>query len=300
MECARAWDLLSAYLDGDLPEREREGIAEHLRRCARWAEEERALKETLPLLKPLPPGAAPPGLLEGVRLRLEKEQAAPPLWKKLFLPAHIKIPLEAAAVVLVFLLAYGIRKEMPASKVSPAPSASVERGSPESRPAPRAAPAARGSTEGGAIGPTSLRDSPAEESTAPRVFAPPLSRLLRPMPSGREVTIEVASDDRTGLPDRIAVLALRLGGTVRREETGAAGGVGAEETFPLREIVRVHAPVDTARAFLEELGKLGTIPPEGMTGKVEFPAGPSPDTVAYTVRIRVRHAPGSPSSPASR
>jgi anti-sigma factor RsiW len=360
MECARAWDLLSAYLDGDLPEREREGIAAHLRHCARCAEEERALKETLSLLKHLPPGAAPPGLLAGIRLRLEKEQAAPPLWKKLFLPAHIKIPLEAAAVVLVFLLAYGIRKEMPASKVSPAPSAFVESGAPESgtdtrtdrqkagapvkRPpdaadretaekeaprgisstmpgkkeradvfAPRpgkpagqakaelpSVPATRVSTGGGAIGPASLRDSPAGESTAPRVFAPPLSRLLRPMPSGREVTIEVSSDDRTGLEDRIAILALRLGGTVRREETGAAGGVGAEETFPLREIVRVHIPVDTADAFLEELGKLGTIPPEGMTGKVEFPAGPSPDTVAYTVRIRVRHAPGSPSSPASR
>src|SRR3990172_8547816 len=122
-------------------------------------------------------------------------------------------------------------------------------------------PSAGVSTEGGACGPTSLRDSPAGESTAPRVFAPPLSRLLRPMPSGREVTIEVASDDRTGLEDRIAVLALRLGGTVRREETGAAGGVGAEETFPLREIVRVHVPVDTADAFLEELGEFGGIPP---------------------------------------
>src|SRR4030065_473992 len=55
MECARAWDLLSAYLDGDLPEREREGIAEHLRHCARCAEEEGALKETLSLLKHLPP-----------------------------------------------------------------------------------------------------------------------------------------------------------------------------------------------------------------------------------------------------
>src|SRR4030066_797412 len=133
MECAKTWDRLSAYLDGDLPEQEREGIAQHLRKCARCAEEERALKETLSLLRNLPPGQAPPELLEGVRRRIGKDQAKTPLWKKLFLPAHIKIPLEAAAVVLVFLLAYGIRKEMPASKVSPAPSVSVERGTPESR-----------------------------------------------------------------------------------------------------------------------------------------------------------------------
>src|SRR4030065_307893 len=60
MECAKTWDRLSAYLDGDLPEQEREGIAQHLRKCARCAEEERALKETLSLLRNLPPGQAPP------------------------------------------------------------------------------------------------------------------------------------------------------------------------------------------------------------------------------------------------
>src|SRR4030066_1860463 len=238
MKCARTWDRLSAYLDGDLPEKEREGIAQHLRQCVRCAEEERALKETLTLLRNLPAGQAPPELIEGVRLRIGKEQAKTPLWKKIFLPAHIKIPLEAAAVVLVFLLAYGIRKEMPASKVSPAPSASVESGTPESGPHTRTArqkagapvkrppdaadretgekeaprgisstmpgkkeradgfapgpgepagqakaklpsvPATRVSTEGGAIGPASLRDSPAGALAAARVFAPPLSRLL--------------------------------------------------------------------------------------------------------------------------
>src|SRR3972149_1120988 len=130
MECARTCDRLSAYLDVDLPEKEREEIAQHLRQCARCAEEERALKETLSLLRNLPAGQAPPELLEGVRLHIAKEQAKTPLWKKLFLPAHIKIPLEAAAVVLVFLLAYGVQKEMPSSK-SPLSPASVGSGKTE-------------------------------------------------------------------------------------------------------------------------------------------------------------------------
>src|SRR4030066_236209 len=130
MKCARTWDRLSAYLDGDLPEKEREGIAQHLRQCVRGAEEERALKETLTLLRNLPAGQAPPELIEGVRLRIGKEQAKTPLWKKLFLPAHIKIPLEATAVVLVFLLAYGVQKEMTSSKAPPPP-ASVGSGQPE-------------------------------------------------------------------------------------------------------------------------------------------------------------------------
>jgi len=347
MECARTWDRLSAYLDGDLPEQEREGIAQHLRQCARCAEEERALKETLTLLRNLPAGQAPPELIEGVRLRIGKEQAKTPLWKKLFLPAHIKIPLEAAAVVLVFLLAYGVQKEMPSSKAPPPP-ASVGSGQPETatgmrenrqkagapaRPptegsdretrkketrrqtaaampeekkpaddfAPRpeksagpaktelpSVPATRVSTGGGAIG-TAFPGTPqAEEALAPRGFAHPESRLLRPPPYEKEVTIEVAPGDRAGLADRIADAALRLGGTFRREITVVPGGFGAGETPPLREIIRVVLPVDRAGVFLAELEKMGTVPPEETPGPFDLPAGPAPDTVAYTVRIRVR------------
>lgn len=347
MECTRTEDLLSSYLDGDLPDREREGIVEHLRQCPRCAEEERALKETLSLLRNLPAETAPPGLLEGVRRRIGTERAAVPLWKKLFLPAHIKIPLEAAAVALIFLLAYGIQKEMPATKVPPSPIASIESEKPESgtgmradrqktdalrkRPADaadrevkaettpaepkREAPAekeratvpgpspekpsvkanselpaglaARVSTQGGAIEPAFPQKSPARETPAPRGFVSPLSRLQGPLLHGREVTIEVAQNERIGMEDRIAELALRLGGAVRWEGVRTAEGA-AEEMTPFPQIVRVRVPVDSADTFLEELGKLGTIPPEETPGKIDIPAGPSPAAVIYTVRIRVR------------
>jgi len=351
MECAGTWDRLSAYLDGDLPEKEREGIAQHLRQCARCAEEERALKETLSLLRNLPPGQAPPELLEGVRRRIGNEQEKTPLWKKLFLPAHIKIPLEAAVVVLVFLLVYGVQKEMPPSNAPP-PSSSIGSGQPETvtgtpenrqkavapvRPptggsdrgisretgkeetrrriaaampeekkpaddfAPRpdkstgpaktelpSVPATRVSTGGGAIGTAFPGPSQAEEDFGPRIFSRPESRLLRPSPYEKEVTIEVPPGDREGIADRIADAALRLGGTFRREITFVPGGFGAGETPPLREIIRVVLPVDRAGGFLAELEKMGTVPPEETPGPVHLPAGPAPDTVAYTVRIRVR------------
>jgi hypothetical protein len=347
MECARTWDRLSAYLDGDLPEKERERIAQHLRQCARCAEEERALKETLALLRNLPARKAPPELLEGVRRRIGKEQAKTPLWKKLFLPAHIKIPLEAAAVVLVFLLAYGVQKEMPSSKAPPPP-ATVGSGKAETatglrekrqkagapaRPlsersdrgtrkketrrqttaatpgekkpaddfAPRletpstpartelpSVPATRASTGGGAIGTASPGTPQTDEVPGLRVLAFPESRLLRPAPYEKEVTIEIPSGDRAGLADRIADAALRLGGMFSREIMVGPGGSGAGGTPPLRETIRVVLPVDRAGVFLAELGKLGTVPPEETPGPVNLPAGPAPDTVAYTVRIRVR------------
>ncbi|NNG45814.1 MAG: zf-HC2 domain-containing protein [Deltaproteobacteria bacterium] len=65
MDCTRAESLLSAYLDRDLPEREREGFSEHLRQCPLCAGEEKALKETLSLLRNLPAEKAPPRTARG-------------------------------------------------------------------------------------------------------------------------------------------------------------------------------------------------------------------------------------------
>jgi hypothetical protein len=384
MECVRTEDILSAYLDGDLPEREREEVTAHLRKCPRCAEEERALRETVSLLRTLPVEKAPPGLLAGVRRRIGEEKAAEPLWKKLFLPAHVKIPLEAAAVVLVFLLAYGIQKQVPATKAPASPPASVRSETPaagqpttladrrkpgtsrthridaagregevktapaetkkkraetapgkpmegmtetapaelmeekaamapgkfEADAAPEkeraigpvphpeepaiqgkailpAVPATRISTGSRAIEPAIPRESPSMEARAPREFAAPPSRLIRPVPYGKEVTIEVDRDARIGLEDRIAVLAKRAGGKVLPERIRIAGSTG-EETLRLMDILRVNVPTVSADAFLEELGKLGTIPPEGMPGKADIPAGPTPGTVIYTVRILIR------------
>ncbi|MGB7971184.1 MAG: zf-HC2 domain-containing protein [Candidatus Deferrimicrobiaceae bacterium] len=402
MECTRTQDMLSSYLDGDLSDREQGEIAGHIRQCSRCAEEERALRETLSLLRNLPAEAAPPELLKGVKQRIA-EKTAVPLWKKVFLPAHIKIPLEAAAVVLVFLLVYGIQKEMPATTPVPSPPASAESGvrvartgpvaerpvadtirgakaepSPEKErksvvtpipenptvhartepPADLAEPvrtgigatgkereavpepmperpgtfakselpaglAARVSTESGAIGkereivsepmperpgtfarselpaglarvstesgttePVFLRQSPPGETEEIHFFAAPPG-LLRQEVSGREVTIEVDRDARPGVEDRIAAVALRLGGAVRRDRVRFATS-RMEKAVVVSNVVRVRIPAVFADVFLEELGKLGSISPEGIPGKLDIPPGPSPDPVAYTVRIRVK------------
>lgn len=365
MECTRTWDLLSSYLDGDLSDREQEGMADHIRQCSRCAEEERALRETLSLLRALPAEAAPPELLKGVQLRIG-EKTAVPFWKTLFLPLHIKIPLEVAAVVLVFLLAYGIQKEMPATTPVPSPPATAESGKraagtgtvaerpdadttlmPKAEPSPEkkreafvppmaekptvqarserpadlaarvstesggigkerkpvsetipekpvvqarselpAGLAARVSTESGMIEPAFPRESPPGESQASRVFAAP-PRLVRPEPFGREVTVEVDRDTRPGVENRIAAVAMRLGGAVRRERVRIATD-RMEEALVVSETIRVRIPAVFADVFLEELEKLGSISPEGIPGKLDIPPGPSPDPVIYTVRIRVK------------
>lgn len=398
MECAETIDLLSAYLDGELPDREQEEMEEHLRRCIRCAREEKALRDTVALLETLPGEPAPPEFLAAVRMRLDAEEAAPSRGRRPF-SVRFKVPLQAAAAALILLIVYGVQKQLPTTKPpAPHPAAvSAAKGNagaatavrqttaaasarhrvvsegrdaatqrPAGRPAEtRRSPAARevasaavpvkpvnradsvipaaltsgagtmtdgeaqpatgGSTEGtqpvvawrGSAVPIVVQPFPREnhdmlvgfatrthtggdtiemayfrqspEGGAPtvHVFTARALRLQRPAPFGREVTIGISADDRPGIEDRITELALRLGGTVhlRPARTASAGPVG---TLPRPEIVHVIVPTVYANVFLEELEKLGTIPPEEMPGKLDVRPGPPPDNVAYTVRIRIR------------
>lgn len=344
MECERIQDLLSDFLDGSLADNGRAEVSAHLRECRGCAAAAEGLENTLRLLRNLPPEKAPPELLDRIRRETAGSAPAKPLWKKLFLPAHVKIPIEAAAAVLLFLLVYSVqKKEMqattpppPAARMEAAPPAMEKSKAPETdtglrvakrgdgkppgrmagaatrsesprdagEPSPPAAtsppspaphpqaafpavPAQRASTSAERIRPGTL---PAEEKSgknaSPRLFAAPPSRLLRPVPQGREVTLEVDARDRAGLDERIAAAALRHGGNVIREpETGPAG-MSVKGSVP--DALRVRLPVDSAEPFLAELRDLGTIPTGEITGWTDLPAGPSPGTILYTVRIRVR------------
>jgi hypothetical protein len=310
MDCERVRNLLSEFLDGSLPENGRSDVRAHLRECLPCRAVKEGLEETLRLLRGLPPVEAPPELLEGVRRRIAQEGSpATPLWKKLFLPAHIKIPLEAAAAVLLFLLVYGAQKEElqkplpppPAARTAAAPETekAKEAGKPsekKAREAP-APPRARAAKEAGPgdrpvtredagtgtaarSGQPSLPVVPAQRvSTAGERIEPPPRQVL----FGRDVTIEVDASSRPGLEDRIAAAALRLGGNVRVEP--AKPGIAPEGTA---DIVHVRLPADSENPFLAELSKLGTLPEEGMSGRAGLAAPPPAEAVAYRVRIRVR------------
>ena len=314
MDCERGQNLLSEFLDGSLPESEQASVNAHLRECLPCRAVKEGLEETLLLLRGLSPGKAPAELLDGVRRGiLQSEAPATPFWKKLFLPAHIKIPLEAAAAILLFLLVYGARKEELPKLFSPRPAARMDASPaaeggkarevvepaekkarkaalpPRSRPLRETAPPDRPGPplpQSAAQAQSSLPAVPAQlvSTTGERIEPPAApSRLLRPVPFGREVTIEVAAQNRPGLEERIAAAAVRLGGSVQDEP--ANPGIDSEGAV---DIVRVHLPTDSARPFLAELSKLGILPEEGMSGRAVLTAGPSPEVVGYTVRIRVR------------
>jgi hypothetical protein len=100
------------------------------------------------------------------------------------------------------------------------------------------------------------------------------------LPYGREVVLDVTPEGREGAGERIAAAARRLGGSVERIERDPSGADVVA--------VRVLIPEPAAPSFLSELERIGKVPPEGRPAEVDLPAGPTRDTVAYTVRIRVR------------
>ena len=147
MSCADNRLLHSALLDDELAPDERAQVEAHLATCAECTAELAALARTLGMLHALPAARAPHGFVDRVL-----EAARPMPWhrrlgRRLFQPLRVKLPLEAAAVVLVALgavyvfqntpeLQQAARQEQPAS--APVPVA------PPATPAPATVPAVTG------------------------------------------------------------------------------------------------------------------------------------------------------------
>jgi len=356
MDCGLARNLLTEYQDGALDAAAAAALAAHLRGCGECSDCAGSLLAVREVLRGLPPDPAPPELLPRILEAVEGEdrdvRADPrPGGADATRPflSRFRLPLEAAAVVLLFATVYWYQRS-PATVVRPPsaptaqapdaappfdispeasysgaklphPAVRLPRGNPKTAkkeeaaaPAkPRtwtaadlpSAPAVLASTNSERIvpfapfpGPTAdparpgapafgERGSPEAEDGADsrlsRSFSPPPSRLLRPLPYGRDIVVVVKPESREGAEERIAGAALRLGGIFERFDRGAGEAAPSPSGT-----VRVILPEVAATRFLEEIGRIGTIPPEGMPAANDLPAGPRPGTVAYAVRIRVR------------
>jgi outer membrane biosynthesis protein TonB len=139
-------EALSAYLDDALDAAARARVAAHLAACADCRRERDALGRVVGLLRAEPPVRAPVGFVDRV---LGATGTAPrrSLWHRLFVPLRIKLPLEAAAVVLLAGTALYVFERSPELKQAarpappPAPPAVTAPGAPPAAPpAPSTAP----------------------------------------------------------------------------------------------------------------------------------------------------------------
>ncbi len=104
MECAAIQELLSEYIDGALDVKAKEAVEKHIAVCENCKKELASLRAVVEELGSLDQVKAPADFLEKIHERMEPRFSIDRLIRKLFVPFHIKIPLELAAVATVTIL----------------------------------------------------------------------------------------------------------------------------------------------------------------------------------------------------
>lgn len=142
MSCHDARELFSALADDALTSGERAGLDAHLATCGECRRELDRFQRTLALVQGMPAPRAPAGFVDRVL-----EAARPTPWpvrlaRGLFVPWTRKLPLEAAAVVMIAGLAAIVFERTPELQQA----ARLE----EAAPVPAQGPPASGSETGGA------------------------------------------------------------------------------------------------------------------------------------------------------
>src|SRR5262245_64100612 len=101
MTCHDAREQLSALIDDTLGGEERSAVEAHLATCAECRRELDQLRGTVGLLRAAKPERAPAGFVDRVLEAARPEPWPRRLVRALFLPWPVKLPVEAAAIVLV-------------------------------------------------------------------------------------------------------------------------------------------------------------------------------------------------------
>jgi len=127
MNCSEIQQRLSGFIDGILPPEEKVLIEDHLKSCLKCNESFADLRKTIDYVHSLEDIEPPAWLRQKIIAAIEPE-AKPKkgILKKLFYPLYIKLPIEAAAVILIAVTALHIFKTIqPEVKIAKAPSEEI-------------------------------------------------------------------------------------------------------------------------------------------------------------------------------
>jgi hypothetical protein len=159
MTCHDTRELFSALVDDVLTPEGRALCGTHLASCAECRRELERFEKTVGLLRAVAPVRAPAGFVDRV---VQAAQPAPwyqRMLRRIFLPLHVKIPLEATAVVLVAVAAVYIFQHMP----------ELQEAARQSEPVAQSPPAGLGSSrvEGEAPPASSREEAPGDRREGP-------------------------------------------------------------------------------------------------------------------------------------
>lgn len=265
MEHAEIRRKLSAYLDNAVSGEEKEEIKRHLGRCGNCRVALADLELTVERLRSLPEVEPPPWLAGKIMAKVRDAAAPKPrLWQRLFFPLHVKLPLEALALLFICVTGYYLARtagpELPLTapppatrEETPAPAAAPPQPSAPQIPLPEApsplppaalppaAPAAPAAL------PQQKMEAPAIAPLPPPAPAPAMPAKPMPPPELQSADEEVGAGRGAGLP------LLREGKGASRGIMEQKKGAGDEALSPGRAEVtlRVSDP-DAAAGAIEQ------------------------------------------------
>jgi hypothetical protein len=151
MTCHETREWFSGWVDEALTPAERAAVASHLLQCAECRRDLERLTGTIGLLQRLERPRAPAHFADRVLEAARPTPSPRRLWARLFLPLSVKLPAEAAAVLLVAGLAvYAVPRTAPLQQAAyrdlsrPSPPAEVSAPATPGAAAPQSAPGATG------------------------------------------------------------------------------------------------------------------------------------------------------------
>jgi hypothetical protein len=105
MNCDQVLNRLSDYLEQALDPKDAAAVETHLGACSACRSESDALARSMRGVAELAEIEPPANLARNVMAQVREEAEEPTLWRRLFFPLHIKVPVQAMAVLLVSGLA---------------------------------------------------------------------------------------------------------------------------------------------------------------------------------------------------
>jgi len=123
MECSEVQKRLAAYLEKAVSSKQKALIEAHLKGCKRCKGALADLKKAVEYVQKLEEVEPPPWLVQKVMARVRSEaEAKRGIWQRLFTPFHIKIPLEAIALLCIAVGTIYVFKAMgPEMRLAQAP-----------------------------------------------------------------------------------------------------------------------------------------------------------------------------------
>ena len=123
MDCREVQKKLSAFVGGVITAGERKQITTHLKKCKGCKRDLADLRKTVRYIKRLEEVEPPVWFVQRVMARVRDEaERKRGVWRRFFLPLHIKVPLEAIALICIVVGAVYIFKSMePTIKLAQVP-----------------------------------------------------------------------------------------------------------------------------------------------------------------------------------